>query len=73
MLTQVHPKLPMRNKEATKNYYVQKLGFTEIGSADYDGYLMLEKDAVELHFFPTKITGRSISVQTILSVCINRY
>ncbi len=54
MLTQVHPKLPMRDKTVTKNYYVQKLGFTEIGSADYDGYLMLQKEAVELHFFEHK-------------------
>lgn len=54
MLTQVHPKLPMRDKAATKNYYVQKLGFAVVGTADYDGYLMLEKEGIQLHFFEHK-------------------
>ena len=27
------------------------LGFMDIGAADYDGYLMLKKDEVEIHFF----------------------
>ena len=52
MLTNINPKLPMRNKRITKEYYINKLGFAEIG--DYDGYLMLEKDAIELHFFEFK-------------------
>ena len=43
MLTAIHPKLPMRNKTITKDYYINGLGFQEIGSEDYDGYLMLEK------------------------------
>ena len=51
MLTHIHPKLPMRNKEATKYYYIQKLAFTLFGSTDYDGYLMLEKEGIQLHFF----------------------
>lgn len=51
MLTHIHPKLPMRSKETTKNYYVQKLGFSVFGNADYDGYLMLEKEGIQLHFF----------------------
>lgn len=51
MLTYVNPKLPMRNKAATKDYYVNKLGFRNIGISDYDGYLMVEKDNIEIHFF----------------------
>lgn len=51
MLTAVHPKLPMRNKSATKEYYINKLGFQQAGTADYDDYLMLQKDGIEIHFF----------------------
>jgi catechol 2,3-dioxygenase-like lactoylglutathione lyase family enzyme len=51
MLTNVNPKLPMRNKTATKDFYVNKLGFRNVGSSDYDGYLMVEKDNIEIHFF----------------------
>ncbi len=51
MLTAIHPKLPMRNKALTRAYYVDKLGFRESGSADYDGYLMGQKDSLQLHFF----------------------
>jgi hypothetical protein len=51
MLTAIHPKLPMRNKAVTKDYYVNKLGFTVLGSAEYDEYLMLQKDEIEIHFF----------------------
>jgi catechol 2,3-dioxygenase-like lactoylglutathione lyase family enzyme len=49
MLTNINPKLPMRNKSITRDYYVNQLGFQEIGN--YDGYLMLEKDEIEIHFF----------------------
>lgn len=51
MLIQVHPKLPMRNKRITRDYYVNQLGFKETGSADYAGYLMVQKDQIALHFF----------------------
>lgn len=51
MLTNINPKLPMRNKATTLAYYTEKLGFTVFGSADYDGYLMLEKDKIQIHFF----------------------
>jgi hypothetical protein len=51
MLISVHPKLPMRNKAVTQQYYNDKLGFTDLGSADYPEYLMVEKDNIELHFF----------------------
>lgn len=49
MLTAISPKLPMRDKTATRNFYINKLGFQDFG--DYDGYLMVEKDNIEIHFF----------------------
>jgi catechol 2,3-dioxygenase-like lactoylglutathione lyase family enzyme len=54
MLTAIHPKLPMRNKAITKDYYIHQLGFRPLGNTDYDGYLMLQKDTIELHFFEFK-------------------
>jgi hypothetical protein len=51
MLTNIHPKLPMRNKTVTRDFYINKLDFQEVGSADFDGYLMLKKDNIEIHFF----------------------
>ncbi|MDE3251897.1 MAG: VOC family protein [Bacteroidota bacterium] len=51
MLTAIHPKLPMRDKNKTRDFYINQLGFQEFGSADYAGYLMVEKDAVQIHFF----------------------
>ena len=52
MLTNINPKLPMRSIKATKEYYLQKLGFTEIG--DYGNYLLVKKDSIEIHFFEFK-------------------
>ena len=49
MLTHIHPKLPMRDKKLTRDFYINKLGFREIG--DYEGYLMVQKDQIEIHFF----------------------
>ena len=54
MLRSIHPKLPMRDKSATKQYYIDGLGFRTIGAMDYDGYLMLEKEGIELHFLNSK-------------------
>jgi len=51
MLTDINPKLPMRDKAATKDFYINKLGFQQFGNADYDGYLMIEKDNIQIHFF----------------------
>ena len=42
----------MRDKEVTREFYLNKLGFKEIG--DYDGYLMVRKDKIEIHFFEFK-------------------
>ncbi|MCU0450844.1 MAG: VOC family protein [Bernardetiaceae bacterium] len=51
MLTQVNPKLPMRDQALTRDFYAQ-LGFEDVG--DYPGYLMVERDQVEIHFFEFK-------------------
>lgn len=53
MLTAVHPKLPMRNKSATRAFY-DRLGFTEFGNVDFDNYLMLQRDDIQIHFFQFK-------------------
>ena len=52
MLTDINPKLPMRNKDATKDYYLNKLNFKESG--DYGDYLIVKKDGIEIHFFEFK-------------------
>lgn len=44
----------MRDKAVTKDFYVNKLGFQNFGSADFDGYLMVEKDNIQIHFFEFK-------------------
>jgi hypothetical protein len=49
MLTAIHPKLPMRNKIETKIFYIEKLGFECVNDVDFEGYLMLKKDDIELH------------------------
>jgi catechol 2,3-dioxygenase-like lactoylglutathione lyase family enzyme len=54
MLTDINPKLPMRNKERTRDFYVTQLGFQIFGSSDHPGYLMLQKDEVQVHFFEFK-------------------
>lgn len=51
MLTTIIPKLPMCNKAQTLSFYIEKLGFTSIGNQDFDAYLMLKRDQIELHFF----------------------
>jgi hypothetical protein len=52
MLTEVIPKLPMRNKRITKEFYIKSLGFKELG--DYRDYLLLKKETIEIHFFEFK-------------------
>lgn len=53
MLTAIHPKLPMRDKDATKLFYIDQLAFQPIGK-DYDGYLMIQRDNIQIHFFEFK-------------------
>jgi hypothetical protein len=54
MLTAINPKLPMRDKHITRDFYIQQLKFQELGNTDFDGYLMLEKEGIEIHFFEFK-------------------
>lgn len=49
MLIHINPKLPMRDKNLTKEYYINKLQFKEV--ADYGDYLLLKKGNIEIHFF----------------------
>ena len=42
----------MRNKVLTKDFYLNKLNFKELG--DYGDYLILGKDHIEIHFFEFK-------------------
>ena len=51
MLTSINPKLPMRDREITRDFYTDRLGFEEFGNAAYEDYLMLQKDRVQIHFF----------------------
>lgn len=51
MFTEILPKIPMRNRNITRKFYIDILGFTEYGKIEFDGYLMLRKDQIELHFF----------------------
>jgi len=42
----------MRYKDATKEYYLNKLDFIEYG--DYGDYLIVKKEDIEIHFFEFK-------------------
>jgi hypothetical protein len=52
MLTDINPKLPMRDKGTTKEFYLENLGFKELG--DYGDYLIVAKDHIQIHFFEFK-------------------
>lgn len=51
LLTSIHPKLPMINKEITLEFYSNFLGFTLFGDDDYMYYLMIQRDQIQIHFF----------------------
>jgi hypothetical protein len=44
----------MRDKAKTREYYIDKLGFEQLGKADYHEYLMVKKDNIQIHFFEFK-------------------
>jgi len=54
MLTEIDPKLPMRDKTATRDFYINKLDFQEFGSGDFEHYLMVKRDGIQIHFFEFK-------------------
>lgn len=43
----------MRNQAVTRDFYVNKLGFEQYGG-DFLGYLMVQKDNIQIHFFEFK-------------------
>ncbi len=49
MLLSVCPKLPMRDKGLTRDFYINKLGFQEV--SNYNDYIIFKKDEIEIHFF----------------------
>jgi len=53
MLTEINPKLPMRDKVITREFYIEKMGFQQFGN-DFGGYLMIQKDNIQIHFFEFK-------------------
>lgn len=65
----------MRNKNVTRNFYINTLGFEELGNVDYEEYLMLRKDKIELHFFKfTELNPRENYGQVYIRVAeIDRY
>ena len=52
MLKDIIPKLPMRNKMLTKEFYLNQLSFELI--SDYGDYILIKKDQIEIHFFEFK-------------------
>lgn len=83
MLTDIHPKLPMRNKAVTREYYISQLGFRDVGKADFEGYLILEKDSIQVHFFeftdldPKENYGqvyiRTSDIDTLYQTLLNKH
>jgi hypothetical protein len=53
MLISINPKLPMRDKTLTRKFYIDTLGFQPFGD-DHEGYLMIQKDNIQIHFFEFK-------------------
>ncbi|MCF8411516.1 MAG: VOC family protein [Crocinitomicaceae bacterium] len=52
MLIDINPKLPMRDQSLTKEFYINRLDFRLLG--EYDNYLIIGKDKIEIHFFEYK-------------------
>lgn len=50
MLTDINPKLPMRDRAITRGFYTEQLGFQQFGG-EYEDYLMVQKDSIQIHFF----------------------
>jgi hypothetical protein len=55
----------MSNISNTRNYYTSQLGFQEMGN--YEGYLMFQKDNIEIHFFEFKELNPKRKLWTSLS------
>lgn len=44
----------MRDKQVTRDFYVNNLGFHVFGNGDFPDYLMVEKEGIQIHFFGFK-------------------
>ncbi|WP_445385816.1 bleomycin resistance protein [Robiginitalea sp. IMCC44478] len=69
MLKDIHPKLPMRDNGVTRWFYLNQLGFNVFGNADFDSYLMMEKDQIQIHFFEFRVLDpkesyRQVNIRT---------
>ena len=83
MLLEINPKLPMRDKTVTKHFYINQLGFQIFGHADYDGYLMIQKDKIQIHFFEFKdlnpkenygqVYIRTNDIDTLYQTCLGAH
>lgn len=79
MLINICPKLPMRDRNVTIDYYVNHLGFKYIGSDDFNEYLIVEKDTFQLHFFlfkdlnPTENYGQVYIRTTDIEILYNYF
>lgn len=60
MLTSVCPIFPSQNFTITAEFY-SALGFINVAQYDAEGYLILERDHVELHFFKAQSVDPSKS------------
>jgi catechol 2,3-dioxygenase-like lactoylglutathione lyase family enzyme len=54
MITDIAPKLPMRDRGKTRDFYENKMGFSYMGSDDFEFYLIMQKDKIQIHFFEFK-------------------
>lgn len=80
MLFQAIPKLPMRDRGRTVQYY-ESLGF--VLEADYGDYLIVARDRIELHFFlfealdPEQNDGqvyiRTDDVEAFYTFCLSQH
>jgi len=50
MLLSLIPKLPAKDLDATRDFYVNILGFKLL--SQYPEYIILVRDGVEVHFYP---------------------
>ena len=73
MITAINPKLPMRNRDITRQYYEKQLGFTCIGSQEFMHYLIMQKDEMQIHFFEFKLSHKITFNPSLIIVKIGRF
>ncbi len=57
----------MREKFNRKDFYISKLGFYNFRSADFDGYLMIEKDNMQNHFLSLRILTQKLTLDKFIT------